>query len=49
MFEKIESVLKILSAIIASAIVIAERMTKIGMEMNKLKQITTAEKEEETT
>ena len=48
MFEKIESVLKILSAILASAIVIAESINKIGKEVSNLKQITT-EKEDETT
>lgn len=50
MFEKIESVLKILSAILASAIVIAESINKIGKEVNNLKMLTTEkEKEDETT
>lgn len=49
MLEKIESVLKILSAILASAIVIAESINKIGKEVSNLKQITTSEKEDETT
>lgn len=48
MFEKIESVLKILSAILASAIVIAESINKIGKEVNNLKQLTAA-KDDETT
>lgn len=50
MLEKIESVLKILSAILASAIVIAESINKIGKEVNNLKMLTTEkEKEDETT
>lgn len=47
MFEKIESILKILSAILASAIVIAESINKIGKEVNNLKMLTT--KDDETT
>ena len=50
MFEKIESVLKILSAILASAIVIAESINKIGKEVTNLKTLTTEkEKEDEIT
>ena len=45
MLEKIESILKILSAILASAIVLAESINKIGKEVNNLKQITAAEDE----
>ena len=37
MLEKIESILKILSAILASAIVIAESINKIGKEVNNIK------------
>lgn len=47
MLEKIESILKILSAILASAIVIAESINKIGKEVNNLKMLTT--KDDETT
>lgn len=49
MLEKLESILKILSAILASAIVIAESINKIGKEVSNLKRITTTEKEDETT
>lgn len=49
MLEKIESILKILSAILASAIVIAESMNKIGKEVSNLKRITTTEDEKEET
>ena len=50
MLEKIESILKILSAILASAIVIAESINKIGKEVNNLKMLTTEkEKEDEIT
>ena len=48
MFEKIESILKILSAILASAIVIAESINKIGKEVNNLKQLTAVEDDETT-
>lgn len=44
MLEKIESILKILSAILASAIVIAESINKIGKEVNNLKMLTTEKK-----
>lgn len=49
MFNKIESILKILSAILASAIVIAESINKIGEEVNNLKMLTTEKENEETT
>ena len=50
MLEKLESILKILSAILASAIIIAESVNKIGKEVNNLKMLTTEkEKEDETT
>ena len=49
MLEKIESVLKILSAILASAIVIAESINKIGKEVNNLKMLTTEKEDDETT
>ena len=48
MLEKLESVLKIRSAILASAIVIAESINKIGKEVNNLKQLTAAEDDETT-
>ena len=46
MLEKIESILKILSAILASAIVIAESINKIGKEVNNLKQLAAVEDDE---
>ena len=49
MSEKIESILKILSAILASAIVIAESINKIGKEVNNLKMLTTEKEDDETT
>ena len=49
MFNKIESILKILSAILASAIVIAESINKIAEEVNNLKMLTTEKEKEETT
>ena len=49
MLEKIESILKILSAILASAIVIAESINKIGKEVNKLKMLTTEKEKEDAT
>ena len=49
MLEKIESILKILSAILASAIVIAESVNKIGKEVNNLKMLTTEKEDDETT
>ena len=48
MLEKLESVLKILSAILASAIVIAESIHKIGKEVNNFKQLTAVEDDETT-
>ena len=47
--EKLESVLKILSAILASAIVIAESINKIGKEVSNLKMLTTEKEDDETT
>ena len=49
MLEKIESVLKIFSAILASAIVIAESINKIGKEVSNLKMLTADIEDDKTT